>query len=111
MSNEVRVMVYENDDVRGILPTNPKDFLAWWAEKFEGVPEELMGSATVSIETEVDYDGGVDIRVEVYYWKKKTPEELKSERLSKERGERAYLRNLECCEREDLARLKAKYES
>jgi hypothetical protein len=110
MSNEVVVTVYKEENVSCLLPSNPKDFLAWWAEKFEGVPEELMGSATVSIETEAYYAGGIVISVEVYYWRHKTPEELEAERLSKERGERAYLKNLEICELDDLARLKAKYE-
>ena len=111
MSNKVKVVVYKNDDVSGILPSNPKDFLTWWAEKFEGIPEELMSEAVIDVDTAQTYDECIDISVEVYYWRQKTPEELEAERLSKERGERAYLRNLEICEREDLARLKAKYES
>ena len=110
MSSEVKVVVYKNDDVSGVLPSNPKDFLAWWSEKFEGIPKEFMSEAVIDVDTHQSH-WGVDINVEVYYWRKKTPEELGAERLSKERGERAYLRNLEICEREDLARLKAKYES
>ena len=93
MSNEVKVVVYKNDDVSGILPSNPKDFLSWWSEKFEGIPEEFMSEAVIDVDTEQSsYEGCIDISVEVYYWRKKTPEELEVERGF-------------------FARLKAKYES
>lgn len=57
-------------------PEKPADFLAWWQEKIEAIPEEFRDTATIEIDSRSGYEGSHDPCIKIGYWRQETDTEL-----------------------------------
>ncbi len=74
------------------MPSNPKEFFAYWQEKLDLVPEEYRDSASFDFDLSTYYDSPY-LNLKVTYQKKETLEE-KRVRLDKEAKAKEYQRDL-----------------
>jgi len=86
------------------MPSKPTEFLAFWEEKFNEVPEEYRDSTEIEFEADMDYDDSF-CSVKIYYYRPETEEE-KEEREARETQKK---RHLEALERQQLVFLQKKY--
>jgi len=56
------------------IPSNPKDFMAYWQELFNEVPKQYKDSAKIEMEAIVRY-GSATIECTIYYEREETDEE------------------------------------
>ena len=104
MKNEIKVVVFSDESCEYDLPDNPKEFLKWWQDKFDLVPDKYRGVAKVDCSTITSYDCS-QLEVEVYYYRDETDEE-EADRLKSEENKRKFIEKGELLQ---LERLKAKY--
>ena len=105
MRRQIKEVVYANKGAFIELPENPDEFLKWWTDKFDLIPEEYRANAKVECTSETFYECS-HLEIEIYYTRPETDEEIRL-RLHKESC------NLEAIRRQELqklAELKAKYE-
>ncbi len=56
------------------IPSNPKDFMEYWQELFNEVPEQYKGFAKVELDAKQSY-GSTTIECTIYYEREETDEE------------------------------------
>lgn len=100
----VKIVVFNRDDLNYNLPEKPDEFMSWWQEKLDMVPEEHRATATVELEANVFYDSS-ELEATVSYTRPESDDELAARKL-KEKQQREFRENQELCE---LERLKKKF--
>lgn len=75
MKNKTEVIIFEDDSCEQDLPENPKDFLKWWQDKFDLIPDEFMSIAKVKCET-YETDGFSNLDVTIIYYRDETDLEI-----------------------------------
>lgn len=73
-TNTMHVVVFSGEESDGDWPpTDPDGFLAWFGAKFDGIPLEHRGSATVRVSSVDQYNEEVSsARIEIEYWLEST---------------------------------------
>ena len=105
MRRQIKEVVYANKGDFVELPENLDEFLRWWTDKFDLIPEEYRANAKVECTSEACW-GSSYPNIKIYYTRPETNEEIRL-CLHKESL------NLEATRRQELqklAELKAKYE-
>ena len=105
MKEDIEVKAWDYGHDRGDIPTKPDEFIKYWQDKIDLVPEEYRDSTRIEIEADSYYDCG-SLYASVSYTRPETDSEygirMRSEELSEKRHKASELRKLE--------ELKAKYE-
>jgi hypothetical protein len=104
MKKEIKVVVFEDESCAYDLPSNPEEFLKWWADKFALVPAEYRATTNIDCSTSTYYDSA-QFEVEISYTRLETAAE-EAARLEKEDDRQKFIENQELCQ---LEKLKAKY--
>jgi len=99
-----KITTFSSESIVYAMPSKPTEFLAFWEEKFNEVPEEYRDSTEIEFEADMDYDSVIS-SVEIYYYRPETEEE-KEEREARETQARMIN---EARERQQLALLMEKY--
>lgn len=73
MKQQVEVCVFRNSELTDI-PNNPKDFLAYWQEFFDEVPEQYRATTVIELQAVESY-GDASIECSIYYTREETLEE------------------------------------
>lgn len=73
MKQQVEVYVLRYSELTDI-PNNPNDFLAYWQEFFDEVPEQYRASTIIELQAVESY-GDASIECSVYYTREETLEE------------------------------------
>ena len=73
MKQQVKAYVFRNSELTDI-PNNPNDFLAYWQEFFDEVPEQCRASTIIELQAVESY-GDASIECSVYYTREETLEE------------------------------------
>ena len=73
MKQQVEVYVLRYSELTDI-PNNPDDFLAYWQEFFDEVPEQYRASTIIELQAVESY-GDASIECSVYYTREETLEE------------------------------------
>lgn len=73
MKQQVEVYVFRNSELTAI-PNNPNDFLAYWQEFFDAVPEQYRATTIIELHAVESY-GDASIECSVYYTREETLEE------------------------------------
>ena len=50
----IQIIAFEDDSYDHDFPTKPQEFLEWWNDTFDNVPEEYKDSAEISIEPQTE---------------------------------------------------------
>ena len=69
------------------MPEKVDDFLAFWKETFDKIPEEFRASAKITIRAEPDYDGMAYLDVKLAYARPETAAE-EAARLEQEQRQK-----------------------
>ena len=101
--NDITKIVFKADNIELDLPEDPELFLEFFKEKFDLIPREFKGK--IEIEAGEAY-GCPFIKVEISYIRTETEEEYKYRTAIE--GQRQAAINQK--EKDELARLKAKWE-
>lgn len=104
MSKYINIVVFE-EDLEDMLPTNPNEFLTFWKEKIELIPEEFKGTARITIEASTNFEFSSCLDVKISY----TRLETRKEELYRETNATVLYRLREEQEKHELKRLQAKY--
>ena len=94
----ISVTVYNGDGHDDYPPTDATGFMTWFAERLATIPPEFLETATIEITNAGDY-------VIEYVRPETTAEEL-----ARQGAEAIRARQHEVAEREEYAKLKAKYD-
>ena len=86
------------------IPEKPDEFLAFWKDKIDRIPEEYRDSATIEVKG-VDNYGDPGVKVTVSYVRPETDEEEDR----RKRGNQETKDSIERRELEELRRLTKKY--
>ena len=105
MANKIKVSVFK-DDYINYLPDSPNEFLKFWTDKFDLIPEEFKESAYIEAEFETPYTESPCLNVNIGYYRQESEEE-QSNRMN---FSNEKLLKIEADERKKLAELKVKYE-
>ena len=106
MRRQIKEVVYANKGDFVELPENLDEFLRWWTDKVDMIPQEYRAEAKVECTSGIFYECS-HLEIEIYYNRPETDEEIRL-RLHQESL------NLEAIRRQELqklAELKAKYEA
>jgi hypothetical protein len=104
MKKTVEVVVFEDDSCEYSLPEKTDEFMKWWRDKIEEIPEEYRDTGLIRCFTSMCYDS-TELQVKISYTRLETDAE-EAARLKKEDAQRAFIENQELCQ---LEKLKAKY--
>jgi len=104
MKREVRIIVFEDDDIEDDIPTAPAEFMAFWREKIDLIPQEFMDTANIDLVGDSRWESGY-LEARISFTRLETDEE-EAARLKKEEDRRKFIENQELCQLENL---KAKY--
>jgi hypothetical protein len=107
MKNKIKVVVFDDTEMNGILPTTPEGFMGFWQEKIALIPDEFMETARIELETDYGYDGCRWLTCAISYIRLENDEE-EAKRLKRED---ALRKDIEAKELRQLDTLKAKYEA
>lgn len=100
----IKIEVFKKEQYDGDWPEeNAFQFLTWFEEKINSIPEEFRETAKVELEPVSGYDGGSYASIEIYYYRPETEEETKV-RESKEKNRAELLRQRELKRLEELKR-------
>jgi hypothetical protein len=105
MKKEIRVLVFENESCCDELPSTPKEFLSWWQEKIDLVPEEYRDTTFIDCETNISWEFA-QFQVKIGYKRPETSEE-EAIRIKDEKEKQKIIENRELCL---LEKLKSKYD-
>jgi hypothetical protein len=72
--NTVKVKVYEKDDFYEV-PSNAKEFILFFQEKIDLIPDQFKDSAFIEIDSRTYCDSSY-INIDIHYFRPKTEEEL-----------------------------------
>jgi len=100
-----REVVFYIDSEFG-LPSGAKEFMKYWQDKIDLIPEEFKDSAKICCDATDDGYGCNFIEVEVYYYRPETKGEEK-ERVNGDIENTKVIRDRELAQ---FAKLKAKYD-
>jgi hypothetical protein len=101
----VTVVVFDGEQYHGGWPpSNAIGFLAWLAEKIDSIPAEHRESALIEINSYIEYYSS-QATIKITYSRPITSAEIDAENKKAE----TVKRNREQEERQQLARLQAKY--
>lgn len=107
MKKQIDVTVFDKEEYDGEWPpVDAKEFIAWFNGKIESIPEEHRATAKIEIESKSSY-GDSYANIKISYPRPETDEE--EER--REEQERRIRGNQKDRELQQLAALKAKYET
>ena len=84
---------------------NALEFIKWFQDKLEEVPEEYHSRTRIQIEGHDWYDGGNDVSIEISYEREETIEERKARRDKEQEKKKA----IEESEKAKFLELKKKY--
>ena len=73
MKEKVKVSTIRDKEMWDI-PSNPKDFMAYWQELLNEVPEQYKDSAKIQMDSKESY-GSAIIECTIYYEREETDEE------------------------------------
>ena len=104
MKERVREVLYRNTSCEYDFPTNQKEFIEWWKEKFAEAPDEFKNEVQIKFEVSSFYDS-YSLDVEIFYYRIETDEE-EALRKKREQQRKEFKENQELCE---LERLRNKY--
>ncbi len=105
MRRQIKEVVYANKGDFIEFPENLDEFLKWWTNKFDLIPEEHRANAQVECTSGTFYEC-LHLEIEIYYTRPETDEEIRL-RLHEES---LNLEAIRLQELQKLAELKAKYE-
>ena len=107
MKKQINITVFDKEQYDGEWPPEAaEEFIAWFVGKVETIPEEHRATATIELTSASSYDCSF-ANVEISYSRPETDEE--EER--REEQERRIRMNQKDRELQQLATLKAKYET
>jgi len=66
MKKEIKVIVFSEESCAYDLPSKPEDFLRWWTDKFDLVPEEYKDTINIACSTSISC-GSSQFEVEISY--------------------------------------------
>jgi len=98
----VQVALFSQRDLD--LPTKPKEFIKFFQEKFDLVPEQYRDTTRIALEAEMAY-GDPALELTIWYDRPETSKECKE----REAKECHRIASIEARERRELALLQAKY--
>ena len=98
-----RIQIF-NQDVQYELPELASEFMAFWQEKIDVIPEEFLSTARIELEGGEEYGCGATNAV-ISYVRPETAQELQNKKDEKSQQEQARTK----IEIEQLKRLQAKY--
>lgn len=84
----VEVVVFNNNDLSYELPEDPNEFMSWWQEKFDMIPENYRETARVRVEISSYYDCAV-LKATVSYTRLESDNEVGARKL-KEKQQREF---------------------
>lgn len=98
----VRVrLLYIEENEGDWPPEQAADFMAWWRDKLEQIPQEHRSRAGIEISSDSDYDGASHACLEIFYSRPETyyecEERLRSEgtmAMEREKRDRAQYETL-----------------
>ena len=101
---DIKVEVFNEEQYDGEWPSeNGAEFIAWFQEKLESIPQEFRGSAKIELDSVSGYEGSSYASIEIYYYRPETEEEAKV-RESKSQYRAELLRQRELRQLEELKR-------
>jgi len=101
--NITKVTVFETDDLEDI-PEKPAEFIAFWTEKVNLIPDEFMSTAIITLEPETRWECGY-LEMKITY----TRPETNAESIHREDKANARVDSIRRKELDQLAELKKKY--
>ena len=107
MKQDIKIIVFK-EDCEYKIPTSPVEFMQFWADKINIIPEEFINTATIEIDIEDDY-GFQSLILEISYTRPETNQEYES-RIFKERQMDDKLKQKELKLLKLLKELSEKYE-
>ena len=104
MTDLITVEVYKYNFVDDHIPTKADEFMEFWQDKLNLIPDEFMDSALIDID-EIEEYGASYFSAKVTYKRPKTDEEIDNYA----RNAMEHVERLEAIERRYLAELLVKY--
>lgn len=112
MTNEVRTVYIQHFQENDIdLPDTCEEFLAFWVEKFKGIPKECLSGAIIDLEAE-DYYGSTNFNLDIYYRRPENDQDVKDRKARESAKEEEAVRHKKSIVRNELyelERLQNKY--
>ncbi len=105
MAKTTKAVEVFDGEVYAVIPTNCNDFMRFWQEKIDLIPDEFRNDAEINLEPEKYYNGP-GINLSVSYRRLETDEE----EAKRNAIENQQLEDFEKAEMIVYKRLKAKYE-
>lgn len=105
MKEEGRTVYVQHFQEDGIdLPDTCEEFLAFWVEKFKGIPKDCLSEASIDLETE-DYYGCTNFNLDIYYHRPENSQEIKDREARESAKEGVAARHKEFIIKEELRQL------
>lgn len=101
MNNELRKVSVYNSHIQPDPPTRLVDYVAWLKGIVDSIPADLLPSALINNENDE-----LSVDTAIYYFRPETPDEF----LAREAAHKQQTEAQEKREREQLEKLKRKYE-
>lgn len=103
---KIRVVVFDKEQYDGEWPpSNATDFILWFQEKLNSIPEEHRPTARVELDSHSGYEDSHFVAIKIDYARMETDEEFAWRKAQTNERERER----EMAERRTLAALQAKY--
>jgi len=101
---DIMVEVFKKEQYDGDWPErNAIEFLAWFEEKINSIPEEFRREAKIELEALSSYEESAYVSLEIYYYRPETGDE-ELVRKSKEQNRIELVKQRELKQLEELKR-------
>ena len=106
MRKQNRIVVFDQEQYDGEWPPeNAMECVAWFAAKIAEIPNKYKTTAKIEIESVSSYEDSHYARIEIYYDRPETDEEMSEREAEERRRQEAQIAK----ELRTLAELQAKY--